>query len=105
MTLNALRLIVEAIEVPGWEGVVRFCSRTRKIANMATSVLPCRKGIQRGRSEKPTRLRHQWELFSIGTLATVVCKSTPTTLPQNNIFSFEPNAVGKTMDWILFNVV
>lgn len=25
--------------------------------------------------------------------------------PQTNIFSFEPKAVGKTMDWILFSVV
>ena len=40
MILNALRLMVEAIEAPGREGWDRFCSRTRKIVNMATSVLP-----------------------------------------------------------------
>jgi len=43
MILNALRLMVEAIEAPRWEGV-RFCSRTRKIVSIATSVLPWRKG-------------------------------------------------------------
>ena len=44
MILNALRLIVEAIEALGWEGEVLFCPRTRRMVNMATSVLPCRKG-------------------------------------------------------------
>jgi len=43
MILNALRLIVEAIEACGSEDGVRFWSRTRKIVSMATSVLPCRK--------------------------------------------------------------
>ena len=43
MILNALRLMVEAMEALGWEWL-RFCSRTRKIVSMATSVLPCRKG-------------------------------------------------------------
>ena len=42
MILNALRLIVEAIEAFRSEGVVRFWSRTRKIVSMATSVLPCK---------------------------------------------------------------
>jgi len=48
MILNALTLMVEAMEAPGWEGVFRFCSRTRKIVNMATSVLPYRKGSSAG---------------------------------------------------------
>lgn len=42
MILNALRLMVEAIEAFGLEEGVRFCSRTRKTVNMATSVFPCR---------------------------------------------------------------
>ena len=44
MILNALRLMVEGIKAPEREERVLFCSRTRKIVNMATSVLPCRKG-------------------------------------------------------------
>ena len=42
MILNALRLIVDAIEAFRSEDEVRFCSRTRKIVSMATSVLPCK---------------------------------------------------------------
>lgn len=106
MILNALRLMVEAIEAFRLEDRDRFCSRTRKTVNMATSVLPCRKPDSAGdQGRKPTCLRRQWELSSIGMLATVMCDVISITLPQTNIFSFERKAVGNTMDWILFNVV
>jgi hypothetical protein len=38
-------------------------------------------------------------------LVTVMREAIQQTLPQTSIFSFELKAVGKTMDWILFNVV
>jgi len=51
MILNALRLMVEAIEAFGLEEGVRFWSRTRKRASMATSVLPFRKDNLTGAKE------------------------------------------------------
>jgi hypothetical protein len=52
MILNALRLIVEAIEAFGLEERVRFCSRTRNTVSMATSVFPCRKDNSAGEKEE-----------------------------------------------------
>jgi len=52
MILNALRLMVEAIEAFGPEEGVRFWSRTRKRASMATSVLPFGKDNLAGAEEQ-----------------------------------------------------
>ena len=84
MILNALRLIVEAIEAFRSEGGVRFWSRTRKIVSIATSVLPCKAvGSVPDKVRELPCLRHRWELLSKGILVTVMHQETPANCTAN----------------------